>query len=90
MKKSLFIILLMVLGTKVIQADVELIKFNLVQYNDKVLVTWSTGSETNSKSFEIYASNDSVIWLPVGKILGSGTTENIIVMLVILFILIIS
>ncbi len=65
---------------------VELTAFSATVYNGRVLLNWSTASETNNRGFEIqratsvetmHASSLQNQWQSIGFISGNGTTADI-------------
>ncbi len=59
---------------------VELSSFTAVQSGDKVILNWSTTSETNNCGFEIerkFYSSSAAKWVTIGFKEGKGTTSEI-------------
>jgi hypothetical protein len=63
-------------STGVNPLPVELLNFSATCHEQKVLLNWSTASETNNDYFIIEQSTDGVNWLPVIKVKGFGTTSQ--------------
>jgi hypothetical protein len=55
---------------------VELASFNVVSKSGKVMLTWSTATETNNFGFQIERSDESKNFEPIGFVHGSGTTTE--------------
>lgn len=55
---------------------VVLKSFNAQKDQNKVLITWSTTSETNNDYFEVQRSADALSWSPIGRVEGASTTKN--------------
>jgi hypothetical protein len=56
---------------------VGLLDFNAVLQNDnRVLLTWATASEQNSKSFVIERSTDATNWTSIGKVAAAGNSST--------------
>ncbi len=55
---------------------VEFTAFNANTNNDKVVLNWSTATETNNKGFEVQRKSGNGNFDKVGFIQGSGTTTN--------------
>ena len=53
---------------------VEIITFNAVGHNSKVVLNWTTASESNNSHFEIEKSIDGNQYQTIGRIDGRGTT----------------
>jgi len=53
---------------------VELSSFAAISVGDKVLLSWSTATETNNKSFEVERKTNSG-WKNIGCVDGKGTTS---------------
>ena len=62
------------LGSTVL--PVEIISFNAVAQNSKVILNWATASETNNSYFEIESSINSNQYQPIGRVSGVGTTSQ--------------
>ena len=58
---------------------VELVSFNALLRNDKIILKWETATEINNFGFEIERTNDQTIWEKIGFVPGTGnSTENIL------------
>lgn len=55
---------------------VELIDFSLEEDDCRVLVKWTTASESNNAYFEIYRSDDGISWRSVGQVNGAGNSSQ--------------
>ena len=55
---------------------VELILFEGIFENNKIILTWQTASELNNRGFYVEKSFDKVNWLNFGFVEGNGTTTN--------------
>ena len=55
---------------------VELSSFTAQLSENKVLLTWSTETETNNLGFEIQRTSDSTNWITIGFKEGNGTTTE--------------
>ena len=55
---------------------VELISFEGIVENNKIILTWQTASELNNRGFYVEKSFDKVNWLNFGFVEGNGTTTN--------------
>ena len=53
---------------------VEIISFNAVKQSNNVLLSWTTGSESNNSYFEIERSSNGAQYEPIGRVEGMGTT----------------
>ena len=62
------------LGSSVL--PVEIINFNAVEQNSKVILNWTTASESNNLYFEIEKSTNGIQYKPIGKVEGIGTTSQ--------------
>ena len=62
------------LGSTVL--PVEIISFNAVGQNTKVILNWTTASESNNSYFEIERSTNGIQYKPIGKVEGIGTTSQ--------------
>lgn len=56
---------------------VNLVSFETIPKRNSVLLTWSTASEENHRSFRIERSEDGNQFIPIGSISGRGSAENI-------------
>ena len=56
---------------------VELISFEGEVEDDKIILSWSTGSELNNLGFYVEKSYDKLNWETIGFINGKGTTTEI-------------
>jgi len=56
---------------------VEIISFRAFEQNNKVILNWTTASESNNSYFEIERSINGNQYLPIGRIAGAGTTSQI-------------
>ncbi len=65
-----------VLSLSLAPLPVELIDFNATCVNNNVVLEWCTASETNNSYFGIEQSVDGVNYTAIGKIVGSGTTQE--------------
>jgi photosystem II stability/assembly factor-like uncharacterized protein len=55
---------------------VELISFSLEQIDNKILITWTTATETNNNGFEVFRSKDLIEWESIGFVQGNGSTTS--------------
>ncbi len=55
---------------------VEIISFNAVAQNSKVILNWTTASESNNSYFEIERSINGNQYQPIGRVAGIGTTSQ--------------
>ncbi|NCS89223.1 MAG: hypothetical protein AUK34_00350 [Ignavibacteria bacterium CG2_30_36_16] len=55
---------------------VELISFQGMVENKKVILTWQTASELNNSGFQVEKSFDKENWFNIGFVEGSGTTTE--------------
>lgn len=55
---------------------VELVAFNAVSNDCSVILTWTTGTETNNERFEVYRSTDGKKWTLAGKTSGAGNSST--------------
>ncbi|NWF88365.1 MAG: T9SS type A sorting domain-containing protein [Ignavibacteriaceae bacterium] len=55
---------------------VELNSFSAEGMKDGIQLIWETSSELNNKGFEIERSSDNITFLPVGFVIGKGTTTE--------------
>ena len=62
------------LGSSVL--PVEIINFNAVGQNSKVILNWTTASESNNSYFEIERSTNGIQYKSIGKVEGIGTTSQ--------------
>ncbi len=53
---------------------VELVSFSGKVINEKVLLTWSTATETNNRGFEVQRSTDGKNFMTIGFVEGKGTS----------------
>jgi hypothetical protein len=51
--------------------------FTAQKNNEKVVLTWSTASEQNTKDFEILHSTDASNWYSLGNVIAAGNSTNI-------------
>jgi hypothetical protein len=56
---------------------IELLSFEAEKENDKVNVTWVTGSEINNDYFEVYASADGKVWESIDVVNGAGNSFTV-------------
>lgn len=61
---------------KKITIPVELTSFSGTYDNGKVLLKWSTATETNNRGFEVERKSASTNWKSIGFVNGAGTTAN--------------
>ncbi len=59
-----------------IRLPVELTSFSAIQSEDRILLDWRTATEENNMGFEIERSVDSVSFLTIGFVRGSGTSTS--------------
>ena len=57
-----------------VTVPVELISFIAEVQNEKVVLSWSTATETNNNGFEIQRSNNGKSFATIGFVPGNGTT----------------
>jgi hypothetical protein len=57
---------------------VELLRFEARNLSDKVLLEWSTATETNNDHFIVERSTDMHEIVPLGKVAGAGNSNNIL------------
>jgi hypothetical protein len=57
---------------------VNLISFSAQEQNRKVLLEWSTASETNNEYFSVEASADAVNFTEVGRVAGAGNSNVVL------------
>lgn len=55
---------------------VEIISFKAVAQNSKVILNWTTASESNNSYFEIERSINGIQYQPIGRVAGMGTTSQ--------------
>ena len=55
---------------------VEIISFRAVEQNNKVILNWTTASESNNSYFEIERSITGNQYEPIGRVAGGGTTSQ--------------
>ncbi|HZW40564.1 MAG TPA: FG-GAP-like repeat-containing protein [Ignavibacteriaceae bacterium] len=55
---------------------VELTSFTAAQQSDNIIIRWSTATEKNNKSFEVYKKKDSGSWNLIATVNGNGTTSE--------------
>lgn len=53
---------------------VELLSFQIQEQDGKIIVNWSTATETNNLGFEVQKSRDRDTWQSVGFVRGNGTS----------------
>jgi photosystem II stability/assembly factor-like uncharacterized protein len=56
---------------------VELISFEGIVENNKIILIWQTASEINNMGFQIEKSIDKINWFNIGFVVGSGTATNV-------------
>ncbi|MBS4014315.1 MAG: hypothetical protein KGZ97_11255 [Bacteroidetes bacterium] len=56
---------------------VELISFDVYQYNNSVIIDWTTASETNNDYFTLEKSKDLFHWDIIGNINGAGNSNEL-------------
>ncbi len=56
--------------------DVELVSFQVIQDGNKSLLSWTTASEVNNDYFNIERSKDGTHFESIGKVDGSGTSND--------------
>jgi hypothetical protein len=59
-------------GSSAVALPVELFSFNTVCESDYVQVNWTTASEINNKSFELYKSDNAIDWSLIHTTDGQG------------------
>jgi hypothetical protein len=57
---------------------IELIAFNAVPENNKVLTTWSTASERNNAYFTVERSSNATQFEPVGEVSAAGNSNTVL------------
>jgi hypothetical protein len=57
---------------------VELLRFEARNLSDKVLLEWSTATETNNDHFIVERSTDMHEIVPLGQVAGAGNSNNIL------------
>src|SRR6202012_2934437 len=55
---------------------ITLLQFNGRLDNNNAVLTWSTSSEQNSKTFEIDRSFDGTVFLPIGNVAAAGNSTS--------------
>lgn len=55
---------------------VELLSFDAVAQQDKVLLTWKTATERNNSHFDIERSENGRDWLKIGTVKGAGNSHQ--------------
>lgn len=55
---------------------VELLSFNAITSNGKIILEWTTATETNNQGFYIERSADKINWEELGFIQGAGTSTS--------------
>ncbi|GAB4294312.1 MAG: hypothetical protein Kow0098_15820 [Ignavibacteriaceae bacterium] len=55
---------------------VELVSFTVEKINEKIILNWTTATETNNYGFEVLRSIDSFNWETIGFVVGNGTTTK--------------
>ncbi len=55
---------------------VELLSFEAVSKDDKVVLVWSTLSELDNDFFEVERSNNSINWAVIGRVNGAGNSVS--------------
>jgi hypothetical protein len=55
---------------------IELLNFNAVCNNAKIIVSWSTASETNNDYFTIESSIDGITWETIATVSGAGNSNT--------------
>jgi hypothetical protein len=63
-------------GTCVTALPIELLYFNINKKNNLTLFEWATASEIRNDHFEIEASKDGISFVSIGKVGGSGSSQN--------------
>jgi hypothetical protein len=53
---------------------VELTSFSASIIDNKVVLSWTTATETNNKGYEVQRSSDNISWYSIGYKIGGGTT----------------
>ncbi|MBI4647218.1 MAG: hypothetical protein HY738_11690 [Bacteroidia bacterium] len=66
------------IGKKVIPTPIELLNFNGACYDKKIVLNWSTASETNNDYFFVERSEDELEFSSIGIISGAGNSNNIL------------
>ncbi|HPI36658.1 MAG TPA: T9SS type A sorting domain-containing protein [Ignavibacteriaceae bacterium] len=64
-------------GTGGIYIPVELLSFSYEVSGTEITLNWSTATETNNAYFEIERSINNVVFVPLAKVTGNGTTTSI-------------
>lgn len=68
------VLLILVLGTiSTGFARVELISFSVYPVVNHSRLEWSTGQETNFRTFVVERSSDGEYWVPVGQVFAKGS-----------------
>ncbi|MBL0033140.1 MAG: hypothetical protein IPP27_13535 [Bacteroidetes bacterium] len=55
---------------------VELVKFDVVEENNIIRISWTTASEINNDYFTIERSNDAINWIEIEKTDGNGNSTQ--------------
>lgn len=55
---------------------VELVKFDVVEENNAIRISWTTASEINNDYFTIERSNDAINWIEIEKTDGNGNSTQ--------------
>jgi hypothetical protein len=62
--------------TNILLLPAELISFNGSCNDNGVILSWSTSSETNNKSFVVEKAAEDMEFVSIGSVLGAGTTAS--------------
>ena len=59
----------------VVTLPVTWLSFDAEKLNDRVLLNWATGSELNTKDFEVFHSTDAGNWTKLGTVSAAGNSS---------------
>ena len=57
---------------------IELLSFNATNAKDKILLSWTTASETNNDFFQVERSLDGIQWNILDTLKGAGDSKELI------------
>lgn len=65
-----------VLSLSLAPLPIELINFDAKCVNNNIVLEWCTASEKNNSYFTVQQSMDGINFVPIGKVMGNGTTYD--------------